>query len=462
MASFAGDNNLGDLWFGATSQNGAHAEGWFANAKIARAQTSGDDPLTVQANILAALASLYPSVTLRRGLEISFNPKHSNWFGGSFHQPVYGTDLPVGADATLQATKLIHGYGGLASVNHPFGVKQNDGASSTGSSTQTALDTARHKLAVKLLKNKCYGADILEVGYHSRGKTGTVAKLEDHLALWDTLSRNGVFLTGNGVSDNHTGHVNGWSVDAGFNTFQTTLWAASTARPTCSPRCAPARPSAPRSSPTPASCGSPSKATRWAPSRSRPPPPASSPAPPPLSPPAASSRSSAAPSTTPAPPAPTPPPPSSPPSPPAPSPAPAAPPPPSTPPPPASSASTFWTPPWAAGSPSPTHLAAALHPTRRHPQRPPRPRHQHLIGIGAIGSSATTSRSSLVSLSERPITTDQDRRSRRRSGSLSMRVVPIKTRRGGILPWSPRPSPPRPPPRPARRSADSPARNERR
>ncbi len=228
MASFAGDNNLGDLWFGATSQNGAHAEGWFANAKIARAQTSGDDPLTVQANILAALASLYPSVTLRRGLEISFNPKHSNWFGGSFHQPVYGTDLPVGADATLQATKLIHGYGGLASVNHPFGVKQNDGASSTGSSTQSALDTAGHKLAVKLLKNKCYGADLLEAGYHSRGKTGTVAKLEDHLALWDTLSRNAVFLTGNGVSDNHTGHVNGWSVDAGFNTFQTTLWAAST------------------------------------------------------------------------------------------------------------------------------------------------------------------------------------------------------------------------------------------
>jgi hypothetical protein len=43
------------------------------------------------------------------------------------------------------------------------------------------------------------------------------------LALWDTFSRNGTFLTGNGANDDHTGQ--GW--DHQMNGFFTGIWAAS-------------------------------------------------------------------------------------------------------------------------------------------------------------------------------------------------------------------------------------------
>lgn len=209
-----GDNNMGDLWFGVNARNGATGEGYFANGLISRSKTGGDDPLSVQSEILAALAAQYPTVHVRRALEISLNPKHSNWFGGSFHMPDYST-LATG-DITAVMTAKIHGYGGLATVNHPFGV-------SKAVSSQATQDAARQTVAKKYLANRCYGADILEVGYHARGG----ASLETHLALWDTLSRNAIFLTGNGVTDNHTGHVNAWSVDGSHNTFTTQTWTAS-------------------------------------------------------------------------------------------------------------------------------------------------------------------------------------------------------------------------------------------
>ncbi|HEX9342240.1 MAG TPA: hypothetical protein VF995_01310 [Actinomycetota bacterium] len=225
----ANDHHLVDLWFGATSQAGAPAEGWFANGFISRAQTGGDDPLKVQAGIFDALADRYPTVRIRHGLEISLNARHSNWFGGSFHLPVYGQDLPTNGDVTAEATALIHAAGGLSSINHPFGVQSRDPATG-GTSPQAAVDAARHAAALRYLGNNAYGgADIIEAGYHSRGAAaqGAVAALEDHLALWDTLSRNGLFLTGNGVSDNHTGHVGVWSDDSDRNTFATHLWSAS-------------------------------------------------------------------------------------------------------------------------------------------------------------------------------------------------------------------------------------------
>ncbi len=225
----AADNHMVDLWFGATSQAGAAAEGWFANGLISRDQTGGDDPLKLQAEIFDALDDRYPTVRIRHGLEISLNARHSNWFGGSFHLPVYGQDLPISGDVTAEATKLIHATGGLSSINHPFGVQSRDPATG-GTSPQASIDAARHAAALRYLGNNAYdGADIIEAGYHSRGAAGqgAVAALEDHLALWDTLSRNGLFLTGNGVSDNHTGHVGVWSDDSDRNTFATHLWAAS-------------------------------------------------------------------------------------------------------------------------------------------------------------------------------------------------------------------------------------------
>lgn len=214
MASFAADNNIFDLWFRAGSRNGAQAEVFFANALIDRTRASGDQPLAAQQELLDVLGPMY-GVTIRRGLEVSLYAKHSNWFGGAFHMPNYATLSSRGV--TGQATQLIHGYGGLASYNHPFGVKQNS------LDSQSAQDSARRSLAKTLIANRCYGVDIIEVGYHQRGG----ASLQTLMALADTLARNGVWLTYNGVSDNHSGLALGWTRDSAHNAFATGLWAAS-------------------------------------------------------------------------------------------------------------------------------------------------------------------------------------------------------------------------------------------
>jgi hypothetical protein len=62
-------------------------------------------------------------------------------------------------------------------------------------------------------------ADILEVGYTLRGSVNTLT----HLALLDTFLRNGYFLTGTGVNDDHGG-MNWPNLSNGFVTG---IWAAS-------------------------------------------------------------------------------------------------------------------------------------------------------------------------------------------------------------------------------------------
>jgi hypothetical protein len=63
------------------------------------------------------------------------------------------------------------------------------------------------------------GTDILEVGYTNRGQANTQA----HLDLWDTFSRQAIFITGNGANDDHEGLH--WSTLT--NGFATGIWAAS-------------------------------------------------------------------------------------------------------------------------------------------------------------------------------------------------------------------------------------------
>jgi len=158
---------------------------------------------------------LYPSVTVQPALEISGNAKHSNWFGGDIQMPQY-PDFGLG-DVRAKSMQLIHEYGGLGSLNHPFGVKQ------AGLASQPTQDAQRRKIAKTILASGAFGADIIEAGYHQRG----TASLETHLALWDTMSRNGLWLTGNGVSDNHVGTAMSWSADKQHNTFATFVWAES-------------------------------------------------------------------------------------------------------------------------------------------------------------------------------------------------------------------------------------------
>jgi hypothetical protein len=75
-------------------------------------------------------------------------------------------------------------------------------------------------LATRLLPTRACGADIMEVGYPSRQGVD----LDHHLALWDIMSRNGIFLTGNGVSDDHSGVD--WADPPTVTTWTTSAWAA--------------------------------------------------------------------------------------------------------------------------------------------------------------------------------------------------------------------------------------------
>ena len=75
--------------------------------------------------------------------------------------------------------------------------------------------------ATALLANKALGADLIEVGYNVRQGVG----FGHHVGLWDVLSRNAMFLTGEGANDDHYGQD--WL--GIVNNFYSTVWADSVA-----------------------------------------------------------------------------------------------------------------------------------------------------------------------------------------------------------------------------------------
>lgn len=194
------DNALHDIALRATSQNRAPVEVCFGYLRFD--EQAGYDAVGVEHDLLAAYASQEPGVLGLVGTEISLGP-HLNQFGGTQAPYDYGAvaTLSPRLDVVPSVIDFIHAQGGLASVNHP---------SAPGDPATAARSIALHLLA--------QGArtDILEVGYGSAGA------LPQHLAAWDTLSRNGLFVTGNGVSDDHSGQK--WeSLGA---RYYTTAWAS--------------------------------------------------------------------------------------------------------------------------------------------------------------------------------------------------------------------------------------------
>jgi hypothetical protein len=220
----AEDNSLVNLWLGVTSTQATRAEGWFDWLRFERSETAADHPILVQSAILERLLPLYPELAAYAGQEVSFYPGHLNWFGGSQYLHPYngvGEDIVATKDKPVLTNSLVREMkqlGGTVSINHPFG------ASDEQEAVVGSADLARQKLAKKYLTYGAYGADLLEVAYAQRGG----ASIFNHLALWDTLSRNGLWMTGTGVSDNHDGLVgSGWLDD--INRFTTSVWSDSIA-----------------------------------------------------------------------------------------------------------------------------------------------------------------------------------------------------------------------------------------
>ena len=213
------DFGLYELTLSAVS-TGDLVEGYFDYLRFNRS-ISGEAFLRQQADMGAVLAARYRSVAQQQGLEVSLALPHVNWFGKSVTIPDYGSTSGRREYGRYLAQTLIpkvHASGGLISYNHPFGyadIPELPQAQQDAMLAQTAKGLLPTSAAPAAL-----GTDLLEVGYHLRQGVD----LAHHVALWDIMSRNALFLTGNGTNDDHFGQ--NWL--GPVNNWFTSAWAPST------------------------------------------------------------------------------------------------------------------------------------------------------------------------------------------------------------------------------------------
>lgn len=195
---------------------GRKVSGYFDYLRFARQYNTGNLPILAQQQMMTAYSSAYPRVVQHQGLEISGFYPHVNWFGGAVTLGNYSGITKDNYPAFLrQEVARIHARGGVASYNHPYG------ASAGSVLPTTTQDSLLTQAAGALLANNLLDCDLMEVGYVARGG----CDLAHHLGLWDVLSRNARFVTGNGVNDDHFGR--NWS--SIVNNWYTSVWAASRA-----------------------------------------------------------------------------------------------------------------------------------------------------------------------------------------------------------------------------------------
>ena len=213
------DFGLYELTLSAVS-TGDLVEGYFDYLRFNRS-ISGEAFFRQQADMGAALAGRYRSVMQQQGLEVSLALPHVNWFGKSVSIPDYGSTKGRREYDAYLAQNLIpkvHASGGLISYNHPFGygdvpeLPQSQQDVMLVQTAQGMLPTSSAPAAL--------GTDLLEVGYRLRQGVD----LAHHVALWDIMSRNALFLTGNGTNDDHFGQ--NWLGPA--NNWFSSVWARGT------------------------------------------------------------------------------------------------------------------------------------------------------------------------------------------------------------------------------------------
>jgi hypothetical protein len=210
------DFALWELSLSAASE-GDQVEGYLDYLRFDRT-LSGEAFLRQQEDMAAALAPRFGSVTQQQGLEVSWQEPHVNWFGGAVTIPDYGGTTHHTWSDYLAGTLVpqVHAAGGLVSYNHPYGSRD---LPALPAAQQDAL---LRKVAGELLGDGALGADLLEIGYPLRQGVD----MAHHVALWDIMSRNCLFLTGNGTNDDHDGE--NWF--GSRNNWFTTAWSASSSQ----------------------------------------------------------------------------------------------------------------------------------------------------------------------------------------------------------------------------------------
>lgn len=207
------DNTFFALSFAATSPAQSAVTDVSVTMQFARSKNNATDLSALHNQLVTAYGSRHPGLTVYPTVEVSrFDPLHVIGFGLA-GQLWYDQSLitkPTVHQAYTQLADTIRAQGGLMSMNHPFGPSDQLGPPG-------GMEALRAQTYTTLNAVNVDRADILEVGYSKRGG----ADLNTHLALWDTFTRNGRFLTGTGVNDDHGG-VNWKGLGNGF---VTAMWA---------------------------------------------------------------------------------------------------------------------------------------------------------------------------------------------------------------------------------------------
>jgi len=155
------------------------------------------------------LETLPPPTRHLIGQELSlFGHLHFNAFGRDVpFLPYWEGDFWNGNETT----EYVREHGGLTACAHMFGV-----------GIGTEEDDVRAEMISTVIDEyrltEAYGCDLIEVGYRAR-----VGALADFLTVWDTMSAEGVYMTGLGVSDIH--NQNDWATY--INNFVTWIRTAS-------------------------------------------------------------------------------------------------------------------------------------------------------------------------------------------------------------------------------------------
>jgi hypothetical protein len=180
--TIADDASLYRLRLGVQARNGATAKAAFDRLQFRRGRDGSLDIQNRFEQIVDAYRSRFPAVTQFAASEISL-VLHLNAFGGTGVLPTYSSSQAI-KDSSLSAQRAmvdwLHGQGAVVALNHPL-----QGANGPDD------------LARRLITTRGQGADVIEIG------TG-----RDPIRMGrvlDAASRNGVFLTANGTTDDHRG-----------------------------------------------------------------------------------------------------------------------------------------------------------------------------------------------------------------------------------------------------------------
>lgn len=205
----ANDNSLYGLSFVARSPRQTEvADIHVESVTFARSQSSAAAVIANQAAIGPAYKSRYPSVQVVPQSEISKYLPDMNTFGMTEWLPNYSA-LSTNSDTLhRQIVDQVHLLGGLVCYNHPFGYEDGPLLSPDEEIAK------RRKIFAWMNARHVFGCDTIEIGYTLRGQVDTAT----HIALFDTFSRNGTWLTGNGGNDDHAGTK--------WNGYYTGVWAS--------------------------------------------------------------------------------------------------------------------------------------------------------------------------------------------------------------------------------------------